>query len=64
MGGHQVGRWEDRLHGGNPPDLGQVGGDGRGGELTGLTTAERERLREMEKENREFRRANEILNLE
>lgn len=32
-----------------------------GGERAGLTTSERDRLRELEKENRELRRANEIL---
>ncbi len=31
------------------------------GERAGLTTEERERLRELERENRELRRANEIL---
>jgi transposase len=31
------------------------------GERPGLTTVERERLRELERENRELRRANEIL---
>jgi transposase len=31
------------------------------GTRAGLTTAERERLRELERENRELRRANEIL---
>ena len=31
------------------------------GRLPGLTTAERERLKELERENRELRRANEIL---
>lgn len=32
-----------------------------GGERPGLTTDERQRLRELEKENRELKRANEIL---
>jgi transposase len=32
-----------------------------GGQRAGLTTAERERLRALERENRELRRANEIL---
>ena len=32
-----------------------------GGARSGLTTEERERLRELERENRELRRANEIL---
>ena len=32
-----------------------------GGQRAGLTTAERERLRQLERENRELRRANEIL---
>jgi transposase len=31
------------------------------GERPGLTTAERERMKELERENRELRRANEIL---
>ena len=31
------------------------------GERTGLTTDERERLKELERENRELKRANEIL---
>lgn len=34
-----------------------------GGKRPGLTTAERERLKELEKENRELKRANEILRL-
>lgn len=34
-----------------------------GGKRPGLTTAERERLQELEKENRELKRANEILRL-
>jgi transposase len=33
------------------------------GKREGLTTAERERLKQLEKENRELRRANEILRL-
>ena len=32
-----------------------------GGKRTGLTTEERARMRELERENRELRRANEIL---
>ena len=32
-----------------------------GGKRPGLTTAERERMKELERENRELRRANEIL---
>ncbi len=32
-----------------------------GGWLSGVTTTERERIRELERENRELRRANEIL---
>jgi transposase len=32
-----------------------------GGQRPGLTSAERERLRQLERENRELRRANEIL---
>ena len=32
-----------------------------GGQRAGLTTAERDRLRQLERENRELRRANEIL---
>ena len=34
-----------------------------GGKRPGLTTVERERLKELEKENRELKRANEILRL-
>ena len=34
-----------------------------GGKRPGLTTSERERLKELEKENRELKRANEILRL-
>jgi len=32
-----------------------------GGKRTGLTTEERERMKQLERENRELRRANEIL---
>ena len=35
--------------------------EGDAGERTGLTSSERERLKELERENRELRRANEIL---
>lgn len=62
MGGHQVGRREDRLHGGNPVEPGsdrrrRTPGSAR------LTTSEGERLKELKKENQERRRANEIQRL-
>ena len=60
VGGDRLDRGEDRLHGG---DAAQVGAAGRAGHrpAAGLTTDERQRLKELERENRELRRANEIL---
>ena len=60
MGGDRVGFGEDRLLG---PDAAQLGGAGRArsGARPGLTTDERERIKTLERENRELRQANEIL---
>ena len=46
-----------------PPTLldGVKRGDGDGGQRDGLTTSERDRLKQLERENKELRRANEIL---
>ena len=57
MGGDRFDRIEDRLHGG---DAAQVGSSGQG-LRDGTTTEERDRLKALERENRELRQANEIL---
>ena len=60
MGGHSVDRGEDRLLVGDAPALVRAmeRDSGRG---AGLTTDERLRVKALERENRELRRANEIL---
>ena len=60
MGGDHVDREQVRLHGGDAPDwVRQAERDS--GQRGGLTTDERQRLKELERDNRELRRANEIL---
>ena len=61
MGGDRLDRGEDRLHGGDAAGLGPPGGAGPGRLRGGTTSEERERLKALERENRELRRANEIL---
>ena len=60
MGGDRLDRGEDRLHGG---DAAQVGAAGRtrAGLRAGPTSAEQDRIKALERENRELRQANEIL---
>ena len=60
VGGDPLDRGEARLHG---RDAAQLGAPGRArhGPRPGLTTDERQRLKELERENRELKRANEIL---
>ena len=60
MGGDGLGRGEDRLYAGDVAHLGpRVEVDE--GRRPGITSDERQRLKELERENRELRRANEIL---
>ena len=60
MVGHRLDRGEDRLHGG---DLAQWvrQAERDQGLRAGPTTAEQERIKALERENREVRQANEIL---
>lgn len=60
MGGHHVGRHQV---GDDPRDAEEVGAPAEidEGQRPGLTTSERERFKELQKENKELRRANEIL---
>ena len=51
---------EDWLHSGNVTDMGKKSGDGSGNSRR-YSTSDRERLKELERENRELQRANEIL---
>ncbi len=60
MGGDRLDRGEDRLHGRDIAELGPPGG-ARLGARPGATTDERERIKALERENRELRQANEIL---
>jgi len=59
-GGDHVDRGEVGLHGGDAPTLVRQA-ERDAGRRPGLTSSERERLKELERENRELRRANEIL---
>ena len=60
MGGDRVDRGEDRLYSGDAAEVGrQVERDT--GSRPGLTSDEKQRLKDLERENRELRRANEIL---
>jgi len=60
VGSDGIDRGQDRLHG---RDAAQVGAPGRARQwpARGLTSTERERLKALERENRELQRANEIL---
>ena len=60
MGGDRLDRGEDRVHGADPSQLGGAGREGPG-RRAGPTTDERERIKALERENRELRQANEIL---
>ena len=60
MVGDQIDCIEDWLHSGNTADMGKKSGDGSGNSR-GMSTTDRERLKELERENRELKRANEIL---
>ena len=60
VGGDRVDRGQDRLHGGDAAQLGAPG-RARPGQAAGPTTDERERIKALERENRELRQANEIL---
>ena len=60
MVGDQIDCIKDWLHSGNIADMGKKSGD-RSGNWGGMSTADRERLKELERENRELKRTNEIL---
>ena len=60
MGGHRVGRGEARLHGRDVAKWVRQA-ERNTGQRPGLTTSERERMKELEREVRELKRANEIL---
>ena len=60
MGGDLFDRHEDRLHGGDTTALDTAVREGQR-RARGATTAERERIKELEREVRELRQANEIL---
>lgn len=60
MGRHEVDRGKDRLHSGDAAKVvRQLERDS--GKRAGLTTDDRQRLKDLERENRELKRANEIL---
>ena len=59
MVGDQIDCIEDWLHSGNTADMGKKKTDQ--GIRGGMSTTDRERLQELERENRELKRANEIL---
>ena len=60
MGGNRIDRGEDRLRGRDAAKLGSPGGRNSGAR-PGATTDDRERIKALERENRELRQANEIL---
>jgi transposase-like protein len=60
MGGDRLDRCQDRLHGADTIELAEQT-ERDAGNRPGLTTDERERLKALERENRELRQANEIL---
>ena len=60
MGGDQFDRGEDWLHGRDPSRLGPPGG-AEPWVTPALTSDERDWMKALERENRELRRANEIL---
>ena len=61
MGGDRVDCGEDRLHGARRCGAGCDRPSATRGSAAGLTTEERERIKALERENRELRQANEIL---
>ena len=60
MGGDRLDCGEDRVYGADPSQLGGPGREDQG-RRAGSTTEERERIKALERENRELRQANEIL---
>ena len=62
MGGDRVDRGEDRLHGRDAAEVGSAS-EVDSGVREGPTTTEPQRIKELEREVRELRRANEILKL-
>jgi transposase len=60
VGGDHLDRRQDRHDAGDPSQVGRQA-ERDGGRRPGLSTEERERLKNLEKENKELRRANEIL---
>jgi transposase len=60
MGSDQCDRPEDWVFGRNPSEMGAEA-ERDAGQRPGLTTDEQQRLKALERENRELRRANEIL---
>ena len=60
MGGRDVDSPQDRLRATDAAGVGQACGGRRRG-ARGTTTAEMQRIKELERENKELRRANEIL---
>ena len=62
VGGHRIDCSQDRLHGRDPPPL-VCQHERDTGQREGTTTAEAQRVKELEREVRELRKANEILKL-
>ena len=62
MGGDHLDRREDRLYRGNAAEVVRQA-EREAGTRPGLTTEEPERLKQLERQNFELRRANEILRL-
>ena len=60
MGSDRLDCGEDRVYGADPSQLGSPGREGPRSS-SGSTTDERERIKALERENRELRQANEIL---
>ena len=60
MGGDRLDREQDGLHRGDPAQVGSPT-ERDHGKRSGLSSSERDRLKELERENRELKRANEIL---
>jgi transposase-like protein len=61
VGGDRGRRSQDRLQGRDPQAVGSAPLERDTGKRPGLTTSERERLKELEREVGELKRANEIL---
>ena len=60
VGGDRLDRGQDRVYGADAAELGSQAERDRGARA-GLSTDERERMKALERENRELRQANEIL---